>query len=105
VSLKECFVFSYGTVVPVWSHYPGQLCQSAQHARYAIILSCHFYICFFPFQFCAGYAVLRIRIGFNANPDPAFYLSVLIWIRGAKPTLIHADPDADPSQILETENV
>ncbi len=34
-SLKECFVFSYGTVVPVWSHNPGQLCQSAQHARYA----------------------------------------------------------------------
>jgi hypothetical protein len=42
-------------------------------------------------------AVLWIRIGFRADPDPAFYLNAdtdPIPIHGAKPMRIHADPDS-----------
>jgi hypothetical protein len=35
--------------------------------------------------------VFRIRIGFNADPDPAFYLN--------------ADPDPDPGQTLPSQKV
>ncbi len=50
--------------------------------------------------------VLRIRIGFNADPDldPTFF-SVRIRIQGAKPMGIHADPDSDSGQTLLSQNV
>jgi hypothetical protein len=39
-------------------------------------------------------AVLWIRTGFHADPDPAFYLNAdTDPIQGAKPMWIHADPD------------
>ncbi len=45
------------------------------------------------------YAVFRIRIGFNADPDPAFYLD-------ADPdpgSQINADPDLDFGQPLPSQ--
>ncbi len=43
-----------------------------------------------------------IRIGFNADPDPGFYLnSDPDRIQGAIPMQIHADPD--PGQTLKSQ--
>jgi hypothetical protein len=47
------------------------------------------------------YAVFRIRIGFNADPDPVFYLN-------ADPdpgNQTNADPDPDPGQTLPSQKV
>jgi len=38
-----------------------------------------------------GFPVLWIRVGFNADPDPAFYLN--------------ADPDPDPGQTFKSQKV
>ncbi len=36
---------------------------------------------------------LRIRVGFNANPDPAFYVNADLYPDlGSLPMRIHADP-------------
>jgi hypothetical protein len=49
-------------------------------------------------------SVLRIRIGFNANPDLASYFSVDADADpGAKPMRIHADPD--PGQTLRSQKL
>jgi hypothetical protein len=43
--------------------------------------------------------MLWICIGFNADPDPAFYLKAHP-VRGAKPMWIHANLDPDSGQTL-----
>jgi hypothetical protein len=48
--------------------------------------------------------MLTIRIGFNADPDPGFYLNADPdpgRIQGAIPMRIHADPD--PGQSLKSQ--
>jgi hypothetical protein len=46
--------------------------------------------------------VLWIRIGFNSDPDPDFFLNA-DPDQGAKPTRIHADPD--PGQTFKSQKV
>jgi hypothetical protein len=47
------------------------------------------------------FAVMWIRIGFNAAPDPAFYLNADPDLdQGRKTNTIHSDTDTDPGQIL-----
>ncbi len=51
-------------------------------------------------------SVLRIRIGFNADPELAFYFSKDADADpdpGAKPMRIHADPD--PGQTLRSQKL
>ncbi len=48
--------------------------------------------------------MLRIRTGFNADPEPAFYLSTYADPDpGAKLLQIHADPD--PGQTLRSQKL
>ncbi len=50
--------------------------------------------------------VLWIRIGFNADADPAFYLNPdPDPDPGNQPMRIHADPDPDPGQTLKSQKV
>jgi hypothetical protein len=49
-------------------------------------------------------SVFQIRFGFNADPEPAFYLSAdADPDPGAKPMRIHADPD--PNQTLRSQKL
>jgi hypothetical protein len=47
--------------------------------------------------------VLWIRIGFNADTDPAFYLNE-DPDPGSQIKAIHADPDLDPGQTLRLKS-
>ncbi len=52
--------------------------------------------------------MLWIRIGFNADPDPAFYVNGdpdLDADPGGKPMRIQADLDTDPHQTFESQKV
>jgi hypothetical protein len=51
------------------------------------------------------YAVFRIRIGFNANPDsdPAFYLNADPDPDPDPESQTNADPDSDPGQSLPSQ--